>query len=170
MSKDRITERDAFDIRYTDLADEGDLKRWLLDPSLLFWFPMDTPKEVEIMANNWIGFARYKCSLTAVFEGRPVGLATLFLMPYRKIAHLAVIYIAVDPEMTGLGITTSLIKNIKNLGKNYFRLKSVHLEIMEDSHLKDILINQGFEQIIRQEDFYRREGEKVARIVMEAML
>lgn len=170
MLKDRITELETFDIRYTDPSDEEELKRWLLDPTILRWFPMDTPKEVETMVTNWVAFAKYKCSLTAVFEGKPVGVITLFLMPYRKIAHLAVVYLAVDPKLLGRGIATSLVKNIKNLGKNYFRLRSLHFEIMEDSNLKSILLSQGFEEIIRQDDFYRREGKRVARIVMEGML
>jgi len=131
---------------------------------------MDATQEVELMATNWIAFSKYKCSLTAVFEGKPVGIITLFLMPYRKIAHLAIVYMVIDPEMTGKGIATSLVKNIKNLGKNFFRLRSIHLELMEDSPLISILKKQGFEEIIHQGNFFKREGRSLARVIMEVML
>ncbi len=170
MPSNQVTDLETFDIRYTDMEDGEALGRWLDDPSLLRWFPMDGGKEKDLMVTNWIGFSKYKCSLTAVFEGRPVGVATLFLMPYRKIAHLALVYLAVDPEMRGKGVATSLIRNIKNLGKNYFRLRSVHFEIMADSPLKPILLRQGFEEIVVQENFYKREGHGVARVLMESIL
>jgi len=80
-------QKSSIEIRYSDLADGRYLKEWLLEPSIGRWFPIYDMVEVDDAVQRWIGFSRYKCSLTAVKEGKPCGLATLYLQPYRKLAH-----------------------------------------------------------------------------------
>ena len=43
--------------------------------------------EIDDAVNRWIGFSRYKCSLTATIDNVPCGLVTLYLQPYRRLAH-----------------------------------------------------------------------------------
>lgn len=167
---DFVVDLPAYDIRYTEPSDQETLMKWVSDERVLKWFPMDLENEVRLMVTNWVAFAKYKASLTALYDNTPVGIVTLFLMPYRKISHLAIVYLAVDPDFENRGVATSLIKNIKNLGKNYFRLRSIHFEIMIDSPLKRILEKEGFKEIIYQEDFFKRGDQLVARVVMEADL
>ena len=76
-----------FDIRYTEADDATWLKKTLQDPDILPWFPMDLPKEIDDCVKRWISFYRYKCSLTALVENKPIGIATLHLHPYKKISH-----------------------------------------------------------------------------------
>ncbi len=75
------------DIRYTEPGDAPFLKKWLMDPEINRWFPMDDEVEIDDAVNKWVGFYRYRCSLTAVYKGTPVALATLYLQPYKKLAQ-----------------------------------------------------------------------------------
>ena len=117
-----LAEEIAFDIRYTANADEPFLREWILVPQMRKWYPPSSNADVEGFVRNWIGFARFKCSLTAVYNNEPVGVATIFLMPYIKVAHLSMLYIAVDPRFQRKGIGASLVKNILNLAKTKFSI------------------------------------------------
>ena len=63
---------EGFDIRYTELSDAKYLRQWLKEPGVRCWFPMHDDVEIEDAVGRWIGFARYKCSLTATMNGEPV--------------------------------------------------------------------------------------------------
>lgn len=156
-----------FDIRYSELQDGEHLKNWLMQPQDQKWFPMSTPQEVEDSSRNWIGFSKYRASLTAVAKGKPCGIATLFLMPYKKVSHHAMFYIIVDPNFRKKGIGTSLMKKLLNLAHNYFRLESVHTEVYEGCPLLSVLNKCGFEQFAYQENFVKTEEGYLARILLE---
>src|SRR5437016_398270 len=113
---------DDIDVRYTDLSDGKYLKEWLLDPSVARWFPMCDNVEIDDAVHRWIGFSRYKCSLTAVKDGVPCGIATLYLQPYRKLAHQCEFGIIVGGVHRGKGIGTLLIRNLMHLAKENFRI------------------------------------------------
>jgi RimJ/RimL family protein N-acetyltransferase len=159
-----------YDIRYSQEADLPYLTRWVDNPSILKWFPMSTAKEVEDALRCWIGFSRFKSSLTATSEDRPVGIVTLFLMPYKKVAHHCLLKIAVDPDMHRKGIGSDLVKNAKHLAKSYFRLESIHAEVFEGNPLIPILQAQGFYQVIRQERYVKTDKGYLARILLECNL
>src|SRR6202044_1515485 len=122
---------DNYDLRYTYATDQVYLKQWLELPGMLHWFPMGGDKEVEDAVQCWIGFSRYQASLTAMIGDEPCGIGTLFLMPYRKIAHHALFKLVVDPKHQHKGIGSSLLKNLKHLAKNYFHLDLIHIEVFE---------------------------------------
>ena len=159
-----------YDIRYTEEGDLSFLSQWVKNPSVLRWFPMSTEAEIDEALRCWIGFYRFRCSLTATSEGKPCAIATLFLMPYRKVAHHCLMKIAVDPTMHKKGIGSDLIKNIKHLAKNYFRLESVQVEVFEGNPLISLLERQGFSQVIRQEHYVKGPEGYLARILLEASL
>jgi hypothetical protein len=46
---------------------------------------MDDEVEIDDAVNRWIGFYRYRCSLTVVHNDTPVGIATLYLQPYKNL-------------------------------------------------------------------------------------
>ncbi len=77
-------EVEGLDIRYTEMSDSPSLLEWFKDPTVSRWFPMHDLVEIEDAVNRWISFSRYKCSLTATLNGKPCGIATLYLQPYRK--------------------------------------------------------------------------------------
>src|SRR3990167_3604266 len=120
-----MTDYSQVDLRYTQLTDGADLKKWLLDPQINRWFPVSSEKEIEDGAHVWASFSRYSCSLTATLDGVPCGVGTLFLMPYKKVAHHCLFKLIVDPLHQRHGIGFSILKNLKNLAKNYFRLEMI---------------------------------------------
>jgi RimJ/RimL family protein N-acetyltransferase len=158
------------DIRYTRLTDTPYLRRWLTDPKVAKWFPMGSENEVDLAVRAWIGFSRYYSSLTATKEGVPLGIATLFLMPYKKVAHECMFKLIVDPEKQHQGVGTTLLRNLKHLAKNYFHLELMKIEIFEKNPIEILLKQQEFYEIIRQEKFVKDQGQYSARIVYEAKL
>ena len=159
-----------FDIRYTYLTDTFYLKKWLAAPGVLHWFPMSEEKEVEDAVQCWMGYCRYDSSITATIEGVPCGIGTLFLMPYRKVAHHALFKVIVAPEHQNKGIGTALVKNLKHLAKTYFQLELIHIEVFEGNPLLHILKKLDFQEFGRQERFVKEGDKYFSRILMETYL
>jgi putative acetyltransferase len=101
MSQDEVEELPGVEIRYTELSDAKELREWLLDPNVNRWFPMVDQAEAEDATGRWIGFSRWRCSLTATRDGKPIGIATLYLQPYRKLAHQCEFGIIVSDKERG---------------------------------------------------------------------
>lgn len=155
-----------FDIRYTTMEDLPYLQEWFQDPAACDDYPFNAT-EKEDSLKNWIGFSKFKASLTGTIENVPVAIGTLFLMPYRKVAHHCSFYLMVDPKHRRKGIGTSMLRNLLHLAQNRFKLESVHVEIYEPSALLPILLKLGFEQSVRQENFVRIDGCPRARLLLE---
>lgn len=168
--REDITQDPLYDIRYTRLLDKTPLKEWLMHPNVLKWFPMNDEKEIDLLVRNWIGYSRFLSSLTAVFDHKPIGVATLFLMPYRKVSHLAMVNIVVAPHMQRKGVGTSLVRNLVHLAKETFKLHSIHMEMIEGCPLIPVLKRQNFYEVFKQERYFEVHKERKARVVMEAKL
>jgi RimJ/RimL family protein N-acetyltransferase len=112
---------EKLEIRYTELSDTPHVRDWLMDPTVATWFPMADAIEIDDAANRWVSFARYRCSLTAVMDGVPCGIATLYLQPYKKLAHQCEFGIIVAPGFRNKGIGSDLLKNLIHLAKEYFK-------------------------------------------------
>ncbi|MBS0626388.1 MAG: GNAT family N-acetyltransferase [Verrucomicrobia bacterium] len=155
-----------FDIRFTTMEDYEPLHRWFSEPGATDDFAFDE-KEMESALKNWIGFCKYKASLTGMIRDVPCAVGTLFLMPYLKVAHHCSFYLMVDPQHRNKGIGTSMVRNLLHLAKTRFRLESVHVEVFEPSPLLPLLEKQKFEMFARQEDYVKMNGERKARILLE---
>lgn len=160
----------GYDIRYTYITDISYLRQWVKTSGVLHWFPMSTEKEVEDALQCWIGFCRWSSSLTATINHVPCAIATLFLMPYKKVAHHCVFKIIVDPKWQRKGIGFSLLKNLKHLAKNYFHLEMINIEVFEGNPIVELLKKHGFYEFARQEKFVKEEEKYLARILMETKL
>lgn len=165
--KKNITEEDEFDIRFSYYTDENFLREAMEDPEVRKWYPPSTDSDVQVFIRNWAGFARYKCSLTAVYKGETVGMATIFLMPYVKVSHLAMVYVIVKRPFQGMGVGTSLIKNINHLAKTNFNLVSVHMEIYGDCAIIPLLEKLQYKEVIAQKNFVEVDGKLESRKIME---
>lgn len=165
-----MVEIPGYDIRYTHATDLPYLKKWVSDPQSLQWLPMTTEKEIDDSLQCWIGFSRYSCSLTAMVGGVPCGIGTLFLMPYKKVAHHCVFKLIVDAKYRRQGIGGSLVKNLKHLAKNYFRLELLHIEVFEGNPIVSLLEKQGFSRVLKQDRYVKVDGRYLARILFEAKL
>lgn len=165
-----MTDIPHFDIRYTYATDLSFLREWMETPGMLKWFPMQTEKEVEDALQCWIGFCRWSSSLTATVNQVPCGIGTLFLMPYKKVAHQCLFKIIVDPKWQKKGIGEALIRNLKHLAKNYFRLEMIATEVFDDNPLIHLLLKNGFTEIFRQEKYVKDGDQYKARVFLEARL
>ena len=165
-----ITETKEFDVRYSTVEDEPYLKGWMSDKEIARNFPVSSENDIAMMCRNWIGFSRFRASLTAVYKEKPVGIATLFLMPYRKLIHHSMIYFVVSPEHLRQGIGTSLIRNLGHLAKTHFHFEALHAEVYEGSKAVSLLQKCGYHILATQQHFVKEEGKYLARILLEVEL
>jgi RimJ/RimL family protein N-acetyltransferase len=175
MNKKKETEASSqekphVDLRYTIPEDAEQLKLWLQEPGILRGFPMQDPPEVEDSVKHWIGFSKYKSSLTASIDGKPMGIATLCLMPYRKLAHQCLVSIIVSQEARNKGVGTLLMNNLIHLAKEYFGIEVLYLEVYEGNRAISLYHRFGFREVGFQKHFMKEDGEYVGKIVMERIL
>lgn len=156
----------GYDIRFSVAEDYSYLQEWFQSPEACDDFPFGV-KEQDDALKNWIGFAKYKASLTGMIDDLPCAIGTLFLMPYRKVAHHCSFYLCVDPKHRRKGLGTSMVRNLLNLAKTRFRLEAVHVEIYEPSSILPLLLKTGFQEIVRQDNFVKINGNPRARIILE---
>lgn len=155
-----------FDIRFSDEQDLPSLKKWFSYEGVCDDFPFGID-EMDEALKNWIGFSKFKASLTGVLHNEPCAIGTLFLMPYRKVAHHCSFFLIVDPEHRRKGIGTAMIRNLLHLAKTRFRLESVHVEIFDPNPIFLILNQLGFQTFARQENFVHIDGCQRARVLLE---
>lgn len=155
-----------FDIRFSELGDIAFLNRCFADERACDDFPFGT-NEMEEALKNWIGFSKYKASLTGTLQNVPCVIGTLFLMPYKKVAHHCSFYLIVDPDHRRKGIGIAMVRNLLHLAKTRFRLESVHVELYEPSALAPLLQKLDFVEFARQENFVHIDGCPRPRILME---
>jgi putative acetyltransferase len=162
---------DSLDIRYSDLSDGRYLKEWLLEPGVTRWFPVHDNAEIDDAVQRWIGFSRYKCSLTAVKDGVPCGIATLYLQPYRKLAHQCEFGIIVSPQHRGKGVGTTLLKNLMHLAKEHFNIELLHLQVYSENPAIHLYERLGFKEFGRQPKWIKElDGSYTGRVFMEKFI
>lgn len=157
-------------VRYSETEDAPTLKEWLREPGILKWFPMKTENEIEDAVRHWIGFARFQCSLTATYQGKPIGMTTLYLMPYQKVAHQCLFSIIVAPDFRGRGVGTLLLNNLIHLAKEQFKLEYLYLEVYEGNPAIGLYRKFGFQEVGAQPHFIKDEGQYLSKIIMERQL
>lgn len=160
----------GFDIRYTEADDGKYLRDWLLEPDSLPWYPMSTEAEASDAAQRWVGFYKLKCSITAIVDGEPAGLATLYLQPYRTLIHQCEFGIIVGNKSRNKGIGGQLIKNIMHLGKNYFNIELLHLQVQGHNPALRLYRRYGFREFGRQTHWLKEDGVYRSRVFMERFL
>lgn len=162
---------DDLEIRFTELSDGKYLKEWLSDPSVAKCFPMSDNVEIEDAVNRWIGFSRYKCSLTAVKHGEVCGITTLYLQPYRKLAHQCEMGIVVSHKFRNQGIGAVLMKNVMHLAKHNFHIELLHLQVNGINPAIHLYQRLGFKEFGRQTHWIKEDnGVYISRVFMERFL
>lgn len=169
-NKDNLSTAQSVEIRYTAQEDAESLKEWLLEPGILKGFPMQDPPEVDDSVKHWIGFSKYKSSLTATIDGKAVGIATLCLMPYRKLVHQCLLSIIVSKEARNKGVGTILMNNLIHLAQNYFGIEVLYLEVYEGNPAISLYKRFGFREVGFQKHFMKENGEYIGKVVMERIL
>jgi putative acetyltransferase len=161
----------GLDFRYTEISDGKYLKEWLLDPSVRRWFPMADEIEIDDAVNRWVGFSRYKCSLTAVMDGNPCGVCTLYLQPYKKLAHQCEFGIIIGQGYRDKGVGSQLLNNLIHLAKVQFHIELLHLQVYAENPAKRLYERFGFVEFGRQNEWIKEDdGSYTGRIFMEKFL
>ncbi len=158
------------DVRYTEPEDAKHLKEWLMDPSVKHWFPMADEVEIDDAVLRWIAFHRYKCSLTITKDETPCGIATLYLQPYRKLAHQCEFGIIVGDHYRNMGIGSYLMSNIMHLAKEKFKIELIHLQVYAENPAMNLYRRFGFKEFGRQDAWIKEEDRYVGRVFMERFL
>ena len=154
---------DNLEIRYTEPNDLQYLTTWMKDKDILKWFPFSNDKETEMSLKNWIGFSKYRSSLTSLINDEVVSIGTIFLMPYKKISHLGMFYLVVKKEHQKKGIGSEMLKNLLHLSKNYFKLESLFVEVYEECPIILVLKKFNFEEAFSQKRYVKEENKYLAR-------
>ncbi|MEX1012760.1 MAG: GNAT family protein [Waddliaceae bacterium] len=164
-------ENSDYNVRYTDTSDAEHLKEWLLDPSVKKWFPMMDEPEIIDSVKRWIYFSRYKCSLTITKNGVPCGIATLYLQPYRKLAHQCEFGIIIGGDYRNQGVGSELLNSLIHLAKTFFKIELLHLQVYAENPAIRLYERFGFKEFGRQTGWIKEEdGSFTARIFMEKYL
>lgn len=165
---------DGLEIRLTEPGDAKYLREWLLDPELGRWFPMETVEEVDDAVERWISFHRWRCSWTAVMNGVPAGIITLYLQPYRKLAHQSEFGILVGGDFRGLKIGTHLLNHLMKMAKEQFNIKLLHLAVYSENPAIKLYKRFGFKEFGRQNCWIEETGKSgkayAGRIFMERFI
>lgn len=158
------------EIRYTEPDDAKYLKEWLMEPGTMRWFPMEDEVEIDDAVMRWIAFYRYKCSLTIMKDGIPCGIATLYLQPYRKLAHQCEFGIIVGEGYRNMGIGSYLLSSIMNLAKEKFKIELIHLQVYSENPAMHLYQRFGFEEFGRQNFWIKEKTRYAGRVFMERFI
>lgn len=171
MIPEYIKPPEGLEVRLTDADDGKYLKDWLGHPSVNRWFPMCTEAEVEDAVQRWIIFYKYKCSITAVMHGVPCGIATLYLQPYRKLAHQCEFGIIIGHDFRNQNVGGILLECLMKLARENFGVEVIHLQVYAENPAIRFYKRKGFREFGRQTHFIK-EGDKtyVGRVFMEKYL
>jgi putative acetyltransferase len=160
----------GIEIRYTEPGDAKYLKQWLIEPSVMRWFPMEDEVEIDDAVMRWIAFHRYKCSLTIMKDGVPCGIATLYLQPYRKLAHQCEFGIIVGTGYRNMGIGSYLMSSLIHLAKEKFKIELLHLQVYAENPAMNLYKRFGFKEFGRQNSWIKEKDRYVGRVFMERFL
>ena len=111
---------------------------------------MEDEVEIDDAVMRWIAFYRYKCSLTIMKDGVPCGIATLYLQPYRKLAHQCEFGIIIGEHYRNKGIGSYLMSSIMHLAKDKFMIELLHLQVYENNPAINLYNRFGFKEFGRQ--------------------
>lgn len=156
--------KDPYEIRFSVLQDREYMDSWISEESRKF-FPFSTDEEQKNFLDNWIGFSKYRSSVTALIKGTPCAIATLYLMPYRKISHSAIIWMLISPQEHNSELGSIMLRNVIHLAKTYFVMNHVNVEVFENSPIIPMIKSFEFELIIRHKKYARIDGEYFDRLI-----
>ncbi len=161
---------DALTIRFTEESDQEYLKQWLNNEYVLRWFPLVDEREIDDAVRIWIGYAKQKASLTALWNGVPCGSAVLNLQPFEKLKHTCLLTILVEEDKRGKGVGTALLSALEKLAKESFQIEVLHLEVYEDNPAMRLYLRMGFTIFGEQKRFAKEEDRYRSKTFMQKIL
>ena len=158
-------------VRVSKPEDANYLKRWLMEPGILDFFPVCDERELDDTIRLWMGYSQNGAALTIEVDGKCAGMAVLYLPPYEKLKHQCLFAIVVDKELRGQGVGTKLIKEVERIAKKKHGIELLHLEVYKGNPAYSLYKRLGYREYGRQLRFLK-EGNKRYRdkIVMQKEL
>lgn len=160
----------SFAIRQTVPEDAQELGRWLNDPQILRWFPMNNQREIDDSVRIWMAYVRLRGALTATLDGKPIGMAVLNLQPFQKLSHQVILSIIMDEKYRGQGYGTKLMEKLIELAKNEHGIELLHLEVYEGNPALHLYERLGFKEYGRHPKFIKMDGKYLYKILMQKRL
>ena len=159
---------DNLKIRFAIPSDGKHLAKWLDDEEILKWFPMCNKVEIADSVKVWMSYSRFNAVLTAEIDGKPCGIATLYLQSFKKIAHQCLFAVIVSKEARGKGIGSVLMKDLFKLAKDRFKLEILHLEVYETNPAYKLYEKLGFKKYGVHKKFLKDlDGTYYDKILMQ---
>jgi len=160
-----------FKIRPSLVSDATYLYNWLMDKSIIQWFPMCNKLEVDDAVNISMSYIQYNAAITAISDNIPCGFANLYLHFNEKLKHQALFVIIVDPLFRGKGVGTEIIKELFKMAKNQFNIELLHLEVYEGNPAKKLYERLGFVEYGVHKKFLKDlDGKYYDKILMQKLL
>ena len=143
------------------------LASWIAKPDVLRWFPMSDQREIDDSVRIWMGYIRLGASFTAEYQGKPAGMAVLYLQPYKRLSHHALFAIIVDENHRNLGIGKALIQYFEKEAYEKFNIELLHLEVYDGNPAIRLYERLGFKEYGRHPRFIKENGKYVCKILMQ---
>ena len=156
--------------RLSKEEDSSFLKKWLNDPEILFWFPMEGEKEIEDSIRIWIEYVKRGEGITALWDGVPCGMTVLYVQSFKKLSHTCLFSIIVSAEHRNRGVGRALIEELILLAKNTFKIEILHLEVYEGNPAKHLYERLGFTSFGVHSCFTKEDGKYRSKIFMQKYL
>lgn len=160
----------SLEVKPSTIEDTPHLLRWLNDPRILCWFPMESEKEIEDSVRIWMNYATMGGSFTVFLDSVAVGMSTLYLQPYQKVCHQALFSIVIEDCHRGKGIGTFLLKNLIELAKTKHHIELLHLEVYQGNPAVGLYRKMGFKEYGVHPKFIKIDGKYVAKHLMQKEL
>ncbi len=155
------------------ISEDGDapyLTRWLSDPEILVWYPMCNEREIEDSVKIWLGYAKVKSAITALWDGVPCGMALLYIQPFEKLAHQFLFAIMVERGFRNKGVGAALIEELMRIAKQDFKIEILHLEVYEGNPAINLYRRLGFLEYGSQAHIIKEMGKYRGKIFMQREL
>jgi putative acetyltransferase len=146
------------------------LKKWLLAPNILQWFPMCDEREIDDSIRIWMSYIKMDACFTAVVNQEVAGMSILYLQPYKKFSHQCLFAIIVAEQFRGQGVGTELLNYMMKEAKEKKQIELLHLEVYEGNPAYRLYERLGFVEYGRQPHFIKWEGKYFAKILMQKRL
>ncbi len=152
-------------------SDKALLYKWLEEPGVLHWFPMQDPREVEDSVECWMSFIKQGAVWTAYYDGEPCGIANLYLHATKKLCHQALFAIIVAEKFRNKGIGTMLLNEVMKKAKDQFGIEILHLEVYEGNPAISLYQRLGFEEFgFHRKVLKEQDGTYLGKHMMQKKL
>jgi len=158
-------------VRISEQTDVPYLKKWLLEPGVLRYFPMLDEREVDDSIRIWMGYEAQEAALTIVDDdNKPIGMGVIYVQSLEKLKKQSLFAIIVDAKERGKGVGTTLYKKMEERAKE-LGITLFHLEVYEGNPAEKLYAKLGFDHYGRHERFLKEPGgEYLTKIVMQKRL